>query len=86
MHLNYFRESIYTYKMAKLIVNKIVLKLSSKFGCIYTKKVKRTLEAVEIKYLSGILSVTRKDNIRNEIMRAELEVEVLGKNCCKESI
>lgn len=49
-------------------------------GCerwVLTKSLKSKLQAVEMKYLFKVKAVTRRDKIRNETIREELNVELI---------
>lgn len=70
-------------KKTKMTVYKTVFKPVLTYGSeswVLTKEAKRKLQTVEMKYLRAALGVTRRDRIRNDVIRTELEVEPLGKS------
>lgn len=65
-------------RKTKLTVYKTIAKPVLTYGCeswTLTNQQKNRIQAVEMKYLRGIKGVTKRDRIRSEVIRRELEVE-----------
>lgn len=69
-------------KKTKLTVYNTIYKPILTFGCeswTLTKQQESKIQASEMKYLRGIMGITKRDRIRNEEIRKELEVDPVKK-------
>ena len=58
-------------------------------GCeswVLTNDIRSRIQAAEMKYLRGIKGITRRDVVRNEVMRQQLKVESILKKIHKQQL
>ena len=55
-------------------------------SCVLTKDIRSIIQATEVKYLRRIKGITRRDRVRNEVVRQELKVEPILKKIHKQQL
>lgn len=76
-------------KKTKMVVYSTVFKPILTYGSeswVLNKQMKSKLQALEMKYLRGVTGITRKDRIRNDVVRKELCAEPVLKSIEKQQL
>uniref|UniRef100_A0A1Y1M3Z3 Reverse transcriptase domain-containing protein n=1 Tax=Photinus pyralis TaxID=7054 RepID=A0A1Y1M3Z3_PHOPY len=77
LNRSFIRNKLISRK-TKIRVYKTIFKPTIVYGCeswVVTNQASSKIQAIEMKYLRGVMGITRLDRCKNDIVRRELEVE-----------